>query len=320
MRRLASSTLMLGAAALFAGCSVPPTTLPNHATPSVRRALHHRTFHFTGEAASFVVPSGVTQLTVTASGASGAILVRSTCARFGGHGALVHATIPVTASERLVLYVGGQGGVGWSCGTKAGNGDGGFNGGAHGGHAFFTSGQYYDEYYGDGGGGASDIRQNGSTLDDRILVAAGGGGSGGGASAAEDGGGGAGGKKRGGDGSGQGGPSTCQGWGGLGGTERAGGKGGRGGPDRGRGIHGVLGFGGIGANAKPITNGGAGGGGGGGGYYGGGGGGSGTPCTGSIGAGGGGGGGSSYVEPTATSVTVKKGDALPGDGTIALSW
>jgi hypothetical protein len=317
------------AAILLAGCSGSQalTGAPSAATGFGHNSLSHdRTFHYTGKAQSFAVPKGVTQITVAASGASGPIVQGSSCNRFGGRGGVVHATIRVTPSETLSVFVGGKGALGWGCGSQAGSGDGGFNGGADGGLSAYTSGGYYDEYYGDGGGGASDVRRGGSALSDRVVVAGGGGGGGGASYSQTNGGGGAGGGNTAGRGGGQGAPDTCQGWGAHGGTQSRGGKGGRGGdPPRSHGARGDFGLGGVGGSENPRSGGGGAGGGGGGGYYGGGGGGSGAHCggtsgDGSTGPGGGGGGGSSYVEPGATHVTNQKGAALPGNGKVVISW
>lgn len=102
-------------------------------------------FAYSGEAETLVVPSGVTEVRVTATGAQG---------YNGGLGGTVTATIPVTPGEPLTVFVGGQGGT-------APSSDAGFNGGGGG------SG---------GGGGASDVRRGGTGLGDRIVVAGGGGG------------------------------------------------------------------------------------------------------------------------------------------------
>jgi hypothetical protein len=145
--------LIICAAAVLAGCggsqSSAITTTPQIAAPqsavegSATHAtpLHHhrKAFDYTGAQQNFTVPKGVTQITVTASGAHG-----------GGGGGLVRATIPVTPGEQLAVFVGDNA-----------TGIGGFNGGA-----------------GLDGGGASDVRQGGNALANRVVVAGGGGGSG----------------------------------------------------------------------------------------------------------------------------------------------
>lgn len=95
----------------------------------------------------FVVPTGVTAVTVDVFGAQGGGVV-------GGTGGQTTATIPVSPLETLRVTVGGAGGVP----------DGGCNGGGAGGPGA------------NGGGGASDLRQGGVTLADRAVIAGGGGG------------------------------------------------------------------------------------------------------------------------------------------------
>ena len=111
-----------------------------------------QTFTYTGAMESFIVPPGVTSITVDAYGAQGgANWVNNT--NYGGY---VQADIPVTPGSTLYIFVGEQpNGItgGWNGG---GNGEGG----------------------GQGGGGASDIRVGGTTLNDRVIVAGGAGGAG----------------------------------------------------------------------------------------------------------------------------------------------
>jgi hypothetical protein len=278
-----------------------------------------KTFNYTGTAQSFKVPSGVTQITIKASGASGPSGGNTyDCYFTGGNGGTVKATIPVTPGETLAIFVGGEGaGDGSSCSP---GGEGGFNGGGDGGSGISGG------VNGTGGGGASDVRQGGNALSDRVIVAGGGGG--GGISSGPfygAGGGGAGGGKIGGTGGGSG-SGSPSGHGGTGGTQRRGGKGGEGGErsgyhDGAKGHRGKLGVGGEGGGyLNSGYSGGGGGGGGGGGYYGGGGGEAGSEATSGIGGGGGGGGGSSYVERGATNVTNKQGAAVAGNGVIVISW
>ena len=172
--RLSSCTFTIGAAAaLLAGCggSQPPLGAPG-AMPQNTAAHGSKTFNYFGSEQHFKVPRGVTQLTVTARGASGPYgATGSYCTVIGGLGGVVKATIPVTPGETLAVFVGGEGTIGAVCGSQYGNGNGGFNGGGDGGRAGYN-------YYGDGGGGASDVREGGSALSDRVLVAGGGGGQG----------------------------------------------------------------------------------------------------------------------------------------------
>ena len=104
----------------------------------------------------YVVPSGVTSITVDAYGAEGGL------AHTPGMGGRTQGTMAVTPGQTLYIFVGGQGGL------PAG----GWNGGGIGGSTPANT-------VGGGGGGASDIRFGGITLNDRIMVAAGGGGGGG---------------------------------------------------------------------------------------------------------------------------------------------
>jgi hypothetical protein len=238
------------------------------------------TFDFTGAPQTFVVPAGIIQVTITASGAPGDGCGTSPV----GLGGTTTATIPVTPGETLVVVVGGIG----TCG-----GSGGFNGGGPGGSASYGGGD---------GGGASDVRQGGSALANRIVIAGGGGGANGGAGGSTTG-------AAGGDGQ--------SGAGGAGGSQNAGGQGGVGCVDGAivcpNAHAGTLGMGGAGGAAcGPSPSGG--GGGGGGGYFGGGGG-SGYvagPC-------GGGGGGSSYAEPMATGVSMQQG-VWSNNGQVVITW
>jgi hypothetical protein len=318
------------AAVILAGCGglQPPIgatgAMANGSYPALHNK-HSQMFSFTGAKQTFIVPTGVTQITVVARGASGPYgAVSGSCIVTSGLGGLVKATIPVTPGETLAVFVGGEGALGAACYGEYGRGRGGFNGGGNGGRSSYSDN-------GDGGGGASDVRQNGSALSNRILVAGGGGGQGG-YDLGNNGVGGAGGGRRGGAGS-IGGFGHCPvsqvGEGGGGGTQQRGGAGGEGAPyyggyEAGRpGHHGVVGAGGRGGRGGQSLHyyrtPGGGGGGGGGGYYGGGGGGGGgggeDGCP-----GGGGGGGSAYIEAGATNLKDKRGAAPPGNGQITISW
>lgn len=299
------------AVALLDGCGgapsngVVPIAAPDHFPK-------HKPFYFTGRAQDFRVPEGVTHITVVARGAHGA----GSPAVDGGR---VHAVIPVTPGEKLVIYVGGD-----ASGTTAG-----FNGGGSGG----PGGHGYKTADGYGGGGASDVRE-GDKLSDRIVVAGGGGGNGGATSGYDCSKptGGKGGGPTGGNGTGGSPDSYAQcGLGGTGGTQAVGGSGGAGGIScfgyyGNAGDSGALGAGGSGGTGSSgeysSYSGGAGGGGGGGGYYGGGGGGAGCNSeTSSTAGGGGGGGGSSYVEPSATKWHMWQGwKNSTHNGLVVLSW
>lgn len=138
--------------ALSTSCSA----VVNYSAPIVvnncAAAAGSQTFSFTGSTQTFVVPSGVTTLTVETWGAQGgANWVNNT--NFGGYS---KGTFTVTPGQVLEVRAGGQ-----PTSTA-----GGYNGGGTGDGA------------GKGGGGASDVRVAPYTLNDRIIVGAGGGGAG----------------------------------------------------------------------------------------------------------------------------------------------
>ena len=117
-------------------------------------AAYYDTIHFayTGAFQYYIVPAGVTQVTIETWGAQGgANWVNNV--NFGGYAKGDLAVIP---GETLYVYVGEQP-------TTI---TGGFNGGGNG------------EGAGKGGGGATDVRQGGITYNDRVIVAGGGGGAG----------------------------------------------------------------------------------------------------------------------------------------------
>lgn len=245
----------------------------------------------TSGAHSWVVPAGVTTISVDVLGGAGGD--RDGGSQVGGLGGRVQADLPVTPGETVAVYVGGAG----SSNSGSSGGAGGFNGGVQGGSNSPGSG-------GAGGGGASDIRIGGNSLADRVVVAGGGGGA-----AGADGGAG------GGSSGSNGGDSVCFGatdlaLGGAGGDQALGGVGGCCTEEAGScfacGADGALGLGGAGAD---CFNGG-GGGGGGGGYYGGGGG------AGSSGQGAAGGGGSSLVPAGGTTTA----GVQSGDGQVTISY
>jgi hypothetical protein len=305
---LSRCALSIGAlAALLSACgggSSVPVSAGNTLTGATG-TKHHQTFLYTGAEQTFIVPAGVTRLTVVARGGegSGGFFHGSGNPGFPGR---VYAVIHAHAGEKLYVYVAGSGK------------DGGFNGGGVGGGG--------DHGY---GGGASDIRTGGDKLKDRIIVAAGGGTAGGCTLYCYNGGG---------DGGGLSGRQGCcegggvSGGAGEGGTQSAGGAGGAGGIGpksiyNGQpGDKGALGQGGNGGKGGPGTGSRAGipGGGGGGGYYGGGGGGGSASLvettTADIGSGGGGG-GSSYVEPGAITSRMWTGwQGGNADGQVIFSW
>ena len=202
-----------------------------------------KTFNSTGGKQTFLVPTCLTKVTVTASGAEAGKGQQGAA----GKGGRIVATITVTPGETLSVYVGSTGGPG----SGASGGSGGYNGGGNG------TGYSNTCYTGGGGGGASDVRRGGDALSNRVVVAGGGGGGGGDPSTCNASWGGGGGGSSGQDAQPSVGNPDSNG---KGGTQSAGGKGG----SFNNGNDGGLGFGGQAGKA---------GGGGGGGYYGGGGGG-----------------------------------------------
>ena len=238
-------------------------------------------FAFTGDEQVFVVPAGISALTVEVVGASGG----GTAFGLGGIGVVVDATIAVTPGQALYVRVGGAGASGGAPGTASVPG--GFNGG--GGGAVAT-------YPGGGGGGASDVRtvpgsELASTLASRLVVA----GAGGGASYNGYQGGSA----------GQSGGSPGPGAAAQPGTSSAGGPGAVGAYGSSAGEDGSAGLGGHSGNQQPCCIS-FGGGGGGAGLYGGGG-----------GSGSNAGAGGSSLVPADGTVTLAPSR---GDGSVTLSW
>jgi hypothetical protein len=238
--------------------------------------------------ASWIVPDGVSCVTVTAIGAEGGSYVASSggdaastdngagpvaaVAGDGAPGGLGSSTLAVLPGTELQINVGGRGGdADASASQPAVVGLGGFNGGGDGGNPTVANPAPFGFFGGAGGGGASDVRIGGSGLDSRVVVGGGGGGWGGFGGTE----GGVGGGETGGNG-GNGSSTT----GGTGGTDTAGGTGGSFG-----GGAGSLGIGGTGGGGDTVNGGG---GGGGGGFFGGGGGGAVAPGAASAAAGGGG--------------------------------
>jgi hypothetical protein len=151
---------------------------------------------YTGANQSFVVPAGVTQITIKAWGAGGAGGAGSySTAIFGGAGGFAQGTFAVTPGETLTIIVGGGG----ACTLNSAAFGGGGNSGTHGGS------------YAGGGGGRSAVRRGATEL-----ITAGGGGGGGGE----------GGVPHGGAGGGTSGLSATGSCPGAGGTQSAGGAGG----------------------------------------------------------------------------------------------
>lgn len=141
------------AAAMLGGCG--GSQAPIGSWSALHATSQSQTFSFTGSEQTFNVPTNVTQITVTASGASGGYASCGKCPA-PGNGDLITATIPVTPNETLDVFVGGNG-----------FNENGYNGGGA------VTGSY--GYYNLDGGGASDVRQRGDSLKDRVVVAGGGG-------------------------------------------------------------------------------------------------------------------------------------------------
>src|SRR5690242_6070549 len=153
--RLSRYTLACSAIAALAGCgggsvtsTVPPTAT---GYANYDGYSHHKTFRYTGNRQSFIVPERVTKLQILARGGMGA----GPESTGGGRVGRVSAIIPVKAGEQLYILVGGA----------ASGQAGGFNGGGNGGAT-----SNYCECPGYGGGGASDIRLGAYKVGDRILV------------------------------------------------------------------------------------------------------------------------------------------------------
>jgi uncharacterized repeat protein (TIGR01451 family) len=262
-------------------------------------------FDFRGEAVTFPVPPGITQVELDVYGAAGGDATGSADnIGDGGLGAGVqNALLNVTPGDTLTVIVGGEGGPAAGAAGGAGialGGTGGFGygGTAQGGQSGGTGGEAQEYHAGGGGGGASAVLRNGTPV-----VAAGGGG--GGAHGGD-----------GGDGGTVGAPGTSVGTGapsalGLGAGQAAGGAGGaglHGGLNGQAGVQGAGGAGGAAVNTSggQSSPGGDAGGGGGGGIFGGGG--AGGSAASSPGGGAGGGGGSSMTTIGQIDDGVRDGD------------
>lgn len=253
-------------------------------------AFAQTTFNYTGSQQTYIVPAGVSSISIEVWGAEG-VTGLGTDGGAGGLGGYAYGEINVTPGQTLYIYVGGQDG---------------YNGGGTGGNIGAGN-----------GGGASDVRIGGTTLGDRVIV--GGGGGGGGATGCNSPwAGGAGGF--GGGGAGGNGADSPNGGGGFGATLGTGGA-------AGIGCGGYLGSpglndgtGGDGQGCCCATT--PGGGGGGGGYVNGGGGGGGsagtTGCSGNDKGGGGGGAGGSSWTGTLTNPSMSDG-VNNGDGYIVIT-
>jgi len=122
------------------------------------RAQITQTFSYTGSAQSFVVPAGVSSVSIKIWGAGGAGSDGS-----GGSGAFLKGTLAVTSGQTLTIIVGGGGSFSASAVSTGGYGGGGASGGA----------------YGGSGGGYSGIFSSATLSQANVLALAGGGGGGG---------------------------------------------------------------------------------------------------------------------------------------------
>jgi len=154
-----------GSLAVLAGCLPVEPPPPPPPPPPTAQSM---TFTCTGAAQSFMVPAGVTSVTVDALGAGGGAGA-GPHGSSGGRGGQATATIPVTPGESLQINVGCHGGAGGSPADENG-GAGGFNAGLAG-DGDGGSGPIAGYLGGGGGGGASDVRRGGTALIDRVVVA-----------------------------------------------------------------------------------------------------------------------------------------------------
>ena len=290
-RTIGPAAVLAGVAALALGGVAAPAGAsplsPGTTHPHVRNGVVNVFFPYTGAVQTWLVPSGVYAVTISALGAAG----EDSLTASGGNGALETSSVPVFPGETLYAYVGGTTG---------------FNGGGTG------------PGLAGNGGGASDVSTSAS-LADRLIVAGGGGGAGdtghGNSSCASPttGAGGDGGDAGVGGSAGTDCNSAVGGDFGDPGTLAAGGAGGTAAGGGHGGATGSLGNGGDGGDV-PATGTAGEGGGGGGGYYGGGGGASGG-VNGAVdtGGGGGGGGGSSFGQ-------LYGGAVSTGNGQVTISY
>jgi Bacterial Ig-like domain (group 3)/Glycine rich protein len=289
---VALSTGGLGLGLALSGAAVPSmaqAALPSGCSQAAIGAAVVCSFGYTGAEQTFTVPAGVTEVTLTATGASGGTAVYGTA----GLGGVATDTAAVTPNQTLYVEVGGAGGSNTTFGQAGAAG--GFNGGGAGGAGSPAEGSTKAGDGGGGGGGASDVRtlpaSDGLSPTDSRLVVGGGGGGGCDFSA-------------GGSAGSPGGASYNGTNGGGAGTLTGGGAGGNG-EGVGSGADGTLGGGGAGGTPATPFDGYGGGCGGGGGYYGGGG--------GSVQASGGG--GSSYAPGGTTSIA-----ASTGNGSVTIAF
>ena len=173
--RAAKACLALAAAAASVTLATVVDAPRAEAAPPVSMEV---VFRYTGAVQSWVVPDGITRVTIDAFGAEGggspSWLVLPPIR--GGLGGYTRAAIRVTPGQTLWIFVGGKGKDGVTAGGSNPPPDqsqGGFNGGGTGGIPLAIS----SGSGGGGGGGASDVRIGGVDVSNRVVVAGGGGGS-----------------------------------------------------------------------------------------------------------------------------------------------
>lgn len=98
--------------------SVTDLLKKNNLIHSQKSILVTQSFIYTGAAQNYLVPTGVTSLTVTLTGGSGG--AQSTFQ--GGFGAIMTCVIPVNPGDTLQIYVGGRGSL-----STGNNGNGNLN-------------------------------------------------------------------------------------------------------------------------------------------------------------------------------------------------
>ena len=143
--------------AILLAISASPIALPAYAAPPGPQAV---AFQCLGIPQYFVVPPGVTQITVDAAGSSGNPDFSYDTGGAPGHGGTVHASLTVTPGDTLTISVGCTSGYGFARGGKGSPN---------------ANGNYDALGVGTNGGGATGLANGGTPL-----VVAGGGGGGGG--------------------------------------------------------------------------------------------------------------------------------------------
>jgi len=285
-------TAALGATALALTAAVAGCAAPANALSDAVDATAPITYSYTGGVQEYVVPQGVTSLTLSAVGGAGGGRVAVERAA----GATVTGSLPVTAGQTLLISVGGAGGDADDHDDDPKGGWGGLNGSGGDGKAETDTLRNSSA-----GGGATTIQitDSGGADPTTVIVAGGGGGAGGQSGDI--------------DGYGYGGSAGCadhtSSWtGSNGGDGTSGGKGGHAGSEAS--ATGATGLGGTGLGGS--------GGGGGGGVAGGG---PGTGASGTSGGGGGGAGSSTQSGLTNPAVTCQDGGSGPSmlDGEVTIT-